>query len=149
MSSTVHATALVYGSNGLLLCGPSGAGKSLLFRDLLAHATASGQFAALIGDDRVRLDVADGRLIARPVAPIAGLAEMRGLGPVPFTALDASVIRLVVDFVPHAELERLPEETELSTEIMGLSIRRQPVPSGGRPSPDLVLAALAATRPVR
>lgn len=143
MSTVIHATALVYGSGGLLLRGPSGAGKSLLFRDLFDHAAGRGHFAALVGDDRVHLDAAQDRLIARPVAPIAGLAEMRGLGPVPFAALDASVIRLVVDFVPHEDLERLPEEAELWTEIMGLRIHRQPVPGGGRPSPDLILAALA------
>ncbi len=146
MSTTLHATALAYGSSGILLRGPSGAGKSLLFRDLFEHATGRGLFAALVGDDRVRLEAAHGRLIARPVAPIAGLAEIRGLGPVAYNALDASVIRLVVDFVPQDDFERLPEETELWTEIIGLRMRRQPVPGGGRPSPDLVLAALAMAR---
>ena len=54
-SEYVHANALVLGEFGLLLRGPSGAGKSALTLQLIADWRARGAFAALVGDDQLRL----------------------------------------------------------------------------------------------
>ena len=43
------------------------------------------------------IEAPNGRLVARPVAPIAGLIEVRGLGIVDAEHEPAAVVRLVVD----------------------------------------------------
>src|SRR5262249_47734473 len=78
-SPTVHASAVLVGARAVLIRGPSGAGKSRLALDLLAtHAAGRPCFARLVGDDRVLLERAGGRLLVRPAASLAGLLEVRG-----------------------------------------------------------------------
>ncbi|MGB6965971.1 MAG: serine kinase, partial [Xanthobacteraceae bacterium] len=67
MTGTVHASAVLVGARAVLIRGPSGAGKSRLALDLI-EAGQSGRllFTRLLGDDRVHLQNAGGRLLARP-----------------------------------------------------------------------------------
>jgi HPr kinase/phosphorylase len=108
---TVHATALLLGSVGLLLRGRSGAGKSALADEVIARARAAGRFAALVADDRVVLSVAGDRLIARPPEALRGLLERRGLGVMPVDHEPAAVVRGVVDLT-DATPERVPAPDE-------------------------------------
>lgn len=98
----LHATAAHWPRAGgcALLLGPSGAGKSDLALRLLDRGWL------LVADDRVALDVVDGRLRATCPPAIAGLLEARGLGPVPVPHIRASVVLLAVTLAPP---ERLPE----------------------------------------
>ncbi len=125
----VHATGLVLGKHGLLLRGPSGSGKSLLALSLLDEWEARGQPGKLVSDDRVELAVEAGQLVMYPPRQIEGLIELRGRGLVarPFAA--RARLHLVVDFVDR--LERMLEEEELVTELLGVPVARCPVPKAG------------------
>lgn len=127
---TIHATAVLLDAAGVLIRGPSGSGKSRLALVLLDEAEGRGRFAALVADDRVRLDARGGRLIARCPETIAGMAEMRGRGIVTRRHEPAAVIRLVVDLLPAGELARMPEDEALTAVVEGVRIARQPVPAG-------------------
>ena len=120
---TLHGGCVVLREAGILLRGPSGSGKSTLARGLVAAARTCGHFAAHVADDRVRLRVRHGRLVARPVPAIAGRMEMRGFGIVAVPHEPAAVIRLVVDLGPDAPA-RLPEPDELRVTILGVVLHR-------------------------
>ncbi|SEO75257.1 HPr kinase/phosphorylase [Aquisalimonas asiatica] len=66
---------------GLLLTGDSGTGKSDTALQLL------GRGHRLVADDAVALCVEGGRVIGRAPAALAGLLEVRGLGPQSVTHL--------------------------------------------------------------
>jgi HPr kinase/phosphorylase len=144
MTPTVHANAVLVGADGVLIRGRPGSGKSALTRALVATATAEGRFARLVADDRVALAVCHGRLVARPPASLAGLAERRGRGLEATAHEGAAVVRLVVDLVVAEETERMPASEALRTEILGVALPRQPVACGAAEAAGLVLAALAA-----
>lgn len=101
--STIHATCVSLGEVAVLLRGPSGSGKS----DLALRLIDRG--ARLVADDWVALTLENGRVVARSPAALAGLIEVRGLGPMPVPSVPAAVVGLVVDLVPEAAVERLPE----------------------------------------
>lgn len=140
MSDWVHATAVLYGSDGILIAGPSGAGKSALAGGLISRG------AILVADDRVQLSARAGRLVAAAPAAIAGLMELRGRGIVSVPFERTAVIRLVVELVPAEALERHPEPSALVTTVLGVPIARQPVPPDPVHGIQLVEAALAAIR---
>jgi serine kinase of HPr protein (carbohydrate metabolism regulator) len=121
----IHATAIVIGECGVLLRGPSGAGKSGLALALIQQAQSRGDFAALVGDDRVALEAWGGRLIARPHPAAAGLMEARGLGLLRLDYEPACALRAVIDLAPG---ERLPEDSERSAELKGVVLPRLCVP---------------------
>lgn len=106
----IHATCValsVEGTwRGVLLRGPSGAGKS----DLALRLIDGG--ARLVADDRTDLTVESGNLMARAPSVLAGLIEARGIGILRLHAdqvLAAAAVALIVDLVPAADVERLPE----------------------------------------
>jgi len=92
----------------VLLRGPSGAGKS----DLALRLIEDG--ATLVADDQVRLQAVEGRLWASPPDSLAGLLEVRGLGILQLAYQAGKAVGLVVDLVPMAGVERLPEPAQLS-----------------------------------
>jgi HPr kinase/phosphorylase len=110
-----HANAVVLRETGLLLRGGSGAGKSALSMELIAEARRKGEFASLVGDDRVALENRNGRLIARPHSAICGSIEVRGDGiaSVPFER--GAVIRGLVELATVEEVDRT-RRTELQWE---------------------------------
>lgn len=125
----VHATAVLLAGKGILLRGPSGAGKSLLALYLLDVFTFRGKEAALIADDRVDIERDGNTLRLHAPAAIAGLLELRGRGIVERAYRTGVELDLVVDLVPG--LERMPEEHNFRTGLMGLEIARCPVPQAG------------------
>jgi HPr kinase/phosphorylase len=138
MSETVHASAVLAGSNGILIRGPSGSGKSLVAAQLINNG------ARLIADDRVFLSACHGRVIASAPAALRGLLELRGRGIVAVVQEASALIRLVVDLVAPEELERLPEQTALTADLLGVTLPRQPAPAGSAHALILVDAALRA-----
>lgn len=119
----VHATCIVLHEAGVLIRGESGAGKTSLALLLLDHAARMGFHGALVGDDRLRLTLRNGRIVARPHPDLAGLVEIRGHGIRRLGCLlDAAVVLLVVDLV--AQRPRLPEEAPGDTVIIGVRLPR-------------------------
>jgi HPr kinase/phosphorylase len=125
----VHATGIVLGSAGVMLRGPSGAGKSLLALSLIDQWESRGLGARLVADDRLDLEVLKNRLVMHARPAIAGLAELRGRGIVMRAHVERAPVQLVVDLVDR--LERMVEEDDLVTEIMGITLPRCPVPKAG------------------
>ena len=117
----IHASCVLVGEAGILIRGPSGAGKSTLAASLVEEARRTGRHGGLVGDDRVRLSVRHGRLIARPVAAIAGLIEVRGLGLRRVPHDGAAVIRLVVDLVADRPA-RLPDPAAITLRLLGIDL---------------------------
>jgi HPr kinase/phosphorylase len=99
----VHATAIALEDDAILLRGPPGAGKS----DLALRLIEGG--ARLLADDQTLLRRADNHVLVRAPAAIAGLIEVRGVGIVRVESLDEAPLALVVDLVPSAEVERIPD----------------------------------------
>lgn len=130
MTPTIHASAVLLGHRGILIRGPSGSGKSRLALALLQDA--GPDFARLVGDDRIRLEAAHGRLLMRPAKALEGLIEVRGIGIVQLPHEPVAVASLVIDLgVP--EVSRLPQETDLQAEIDGVALARLPVAPGADP----------------
>ncbi len=115
---TCHATCVLVGSVGVLIRGSSGSGKSTLAASLIDKG------GRLVADDRVRLLARAGRLVGLAPAPISGLLEVRGIGPVARPHEQAAVVNLVVDLVEPAEVPRLPDQEEMKVEIAGITIER-------------------------
>jgi hypothetical protein len=113
--ATIHATAVAIGESGVLIRGPSGTGKSRLALMLIAAAARQGHFARLVGDDRVRLTTADGRVIARAPDAIAGFIEERGTGILACDHEAAVRLACIVDLAPAgvaAGPARLPDPAD-------------------------------------
>jgi HPr kinase/phosphorylase len=116
LTSGLHATAVIYGESGVLILGRSGSGKSALALALLALARSVGHFGALIGDDRVWIRQADGRLIASGARSLAGVIERRMAGLLTVDCESAAVVRLVVELSePGRSWPRLPDDPDIST----------------------------------
>jgi serine kinase of HPr protein (carbohydrate metabolism regulator) len=144
-ATTVHASAVLVGARAVLIRGPSGAGKSRLALALIEAARAGTlRFARLVGDDRVHLDPANGRLLVRPAEALAGLIEVRGVGIRRLDYEPQAVVGLVVDLA--ADAERLPETERQYTVIAGLSLPRLAIAAGQEALPA-VLATLTSAVP--
>jgi hypothetical protein len=142
MSETVHGTAVLAGASGVLIRGASGAGKSSLAALMIERG------ARLVSDDRVHLSACHGRILAAAPASIAGRLELRGRGIVAVRHERTALIRLVVDIVGGAGIERMPEPDALACELLGVSLPRQPVAGSAAEALPLVRRALAALSPL-
>ena len=141
LAPTIHATAVLAGARAVLIRGPAGSGKSsLAFALIRAAASGAVPFARLVGDDRVHVEAAHGRLLARPAQTILGLIEIRGLGirRLPYEAVAA--VGLVVDLGAD-DAERLPARESAMTDVAGVALPRLAVAPSDAPLP-LVIAAL-------
>jgi hypothetical protein len=137
---TIHASAVLVGARAVLIRGASGAGKSRLAGALLeTPATARLPFTRLVGDDRVHVEPAHGRLVVRPAPALAGLIEIRGLGIRHHPFEPVAVVGLVLDLDTGAE--RSPAAAALETVIAGIRLPRLAVACGIDPLP-LLLARL-------
>jgi HPr kinase/phosphorylase len=141
-SSSIHASAVLVGARAVLIRGPSGAGKSRLALELI-DAARDGRlrFARLVGDDRVHLQNANGRLLVRPAQSLAGLIELRGAGILRRDYEPCAIVGLVVD-LDAADAQRLPDrETAL---LEAVKIPRLAVASGAAALPA-VLALITSS----
>jgi len=126
----LHATAVIHGESGVLIVGASGSGKSGLALALMARASSAGAFGALIGDDRIYLREADGRLVAIGAANTAGMIERRMAGLIAIRHEPAAVVRLVVELSGRGEQwPRMPDEHDGVT-IAGVRLPRLALDSG-------------------
>ncbi len=123
----VHASCVAIGGRAVLLAGRPGAGKS----DLALRLVDRG--ALLVSDDYTELRMAEGRLLARAPATIAGKIELRGVGIVELPAAADLPVCL------HADLDRIPERLpEAATvRLAGVEI------------PSVALAALEPSAPLK
>jgi serine kinase of HPr protein (carbohydrate metabolism regulator) len=110
----VHGTTIEIAGTGVLLRGAPGSGKS----DLALRLIDAG--ARLVADDRTLLRREGDRLVASAPAAIAGRLEVRGIGILTMPSVTESVLRLVVDLVGPAAVERLPEPR--SVHLLGLDL---------------------------
>ena len=140
-ATTVHASAVLAGARAVLIRGPSGAGKSRLALNLIEAAGAGTlRFARLVGDDRVYLEAAHGRLLVRPAQALAGMIEIRGIGIRQLPYEPSAVVGLVVDLAA-ADAERLPDTDGQYAVIAGVTLPRLAVAAGHEALPA-VLALL-------
>jgi HPr kinase/phosphorylase len=143
-SATIHASAVLVGARAVLIRGPSGAGKSRLALELI-QSVRSGSLllARLVGDDRVHLQAAGGRVLVRPAEALAGLIEVRGVGILRLPHEPNAVVGLVVDLA--ADAERLPDDDERHAVLEGISVPRLAVADEAEALPA-VLALLTSPR---
>jgi serine kinase of HPr protein (carbohydrate metabolism regulator) len=143
-ATTVHASAVLVGARAVVIRGPSGSGKSRLALALI-EAGRSGRllFARLVGDDRIFLAAAGGRLLARPADNLTGLIEVRGAGLLRLDYEPGAVVGLVVDLAA-ADAERLPGERSNTAEICGVRLPRLAVAAEAEALPG-VLARINST----
>ena len=125
----IHASAIKYNKCGILIRGESGAGKSTLASLLMNNAKERGLKTILISDDIVEINRRKDKIIASAPENIFGLMEIRGFGVIKIEAIQSAPIECVLDIVEAAKLKRMPEDTELYTDLFDIKIRRQPVPN--------------------
>jgi serine kinase of HPr protein (carbohydrate metabolism regulator) len=137
-SATIHASAVLVGARAVLIRGPSAAGKSRLAFELIEAArVGSVRFARLVGDDRVHVETAGGRLLVRPAPALAGLIEVRGIGILRLPYEPCAVVALVVDLAA-ADAERLPPADKRMTAVAGINLPRLAVAPGSGALPGLL-----------
>ena len=120
MADNLHASAIVLGDRGIVIAGESGAGKTQLALALISHARSFGLFARLVADDQIFLSAHNGRPICSAPETIAGLAEVRGVGPQRVDHEKKAAVDLLVRLVERSAAERFPEaETET---LMGCEV---------------------------
>ena len=120
---TIHATCIVVGEAGILIRGEAGTGKSALARTIVDIASRAGRFARLVSDDRTRIALRHGRLVAQVVPSIAGRIEARGVGILAVAHESSAVVRLVVDLT-KAEPPRLPAPEDQTIVLCGVVVPR-------------------------
>jgi HPr kinase/phosphorylase len=119
----IAGVAVVLGERGVLIRGDSESGKSSLALALIEAWSLRGDFARLVGDDRICARIRGGRALVSPHRAIAGLAEWRGLGLIAQEYEECAVLALIVDLQSReslAQRPRLPESEELRGEFLGL-----------------------------
>lgn len=142
--TTIHASCVLIGRSAVLIRGASGSGKSALALKLI-EVSRAGKIppAILVADDRVILETAHGRLLARAPDVIAGKIEVRGLGIRNMPHEPLALVSLVAD-LGAADAARIPEPASEETELAGVKLSRLPL---GTPEAAL-LALIAAFNPV-
>jgi HPr kinase/phosphorylase len=143
---TIHASAVLTGARAVLIRGPAGSGKSRLALNLI-QAASHGQltFARLVADDRVHIEAAHGRLIARPPTALAGLLEVRGLGIARLPYEPMAVVSWVVDLEVGAPM-RMPDDSAAHALVAGVRIRRLSVAPRCDPVPTVLAAVTLPPR---
>ena len=145
MAQNIHASAVVLGDRGVLIAGAPGSGKTGLALALVSHAKSLGLFARLVGDDQLFLEVYHGRLVCTVPTTIAGLAEVRGLGPSPLEFEARAPVDLYVTLVDNAAAERFPEAE--TTTVEGCEVASLTLAAGDRQAALLAVAARLSLPP--
>jgi serine kinase of HPr protein (carbohydrate metabolism regulator) len=142
--SSIHASAVLVGPRAILIRGASGSGKSQLALALIQAAQAGIlRFARLVADDRALLVKHHGRIVVRPVAALAGLIEVRGLGIRRLPHETAAVLGCVVDLAAP-DTKRLPAPPEREITLDGITFPRLGI-APGEPALPVVLAWLRSS----
>lgn len=118
MIENIHASLVCYKGSGILITGKSGSGKSdLALRFILEHG------AGLVADDRVNLELQDGRLYGSAPAVLTGKFEIRNIGIVRFPVISRAEIKLCVELCATPdEPERMPNPE--SIDFLGVSVTK-------------------------
>jgi HPr kinase/phosphorylase len=93
------------------------------------------QGARLVADDQTELRREGDEIIMSAPATIAGQIEVRGLGIIAMSSVASAPLRLVVDLLPSAEIERMPLSRECN--FLGCAI------------PAIALAPFEASAPAK
>ena len=128
----IHATSIVIGTTGLLFVGPSGSGKSATALHCIAAARRSGQFAALVSDDRTSITLAGGHPVASAPSTIRGLIEVRGAAVVSVPVIECTLLHYAVRPLRPPFEERIAPEDETFELLPGrtLPLLRLPIADG-------------------
>lgn len=145
-AATVHGTCVAVDEKGILIRGASGAGKSRLALRLMLDAPRALPPARLVADDRVRLEVEHGALIASPAPLLAGIIEVRGLGLRRVPHLARVALALVVD-LDAPDAARLPDAAQQSVVLHGIALPRLALSREGDAA-LLIAAALKTDREI-
>ena len=121
-----HCSVVMIGGCGVLIEGASGSGKTSLALGLLEACQSRGIEGALVTDDQALL-VCDGENL-KAFAPkaIRGMAEVRGYGIVELPFKESATIHLIARLVDDTQVDRMPEEKNL-THLGKLALPR-PIP---------------------
>lgn len=109
MSASLHASAVAWQDQAVLITGKSGSGKSTLALGLMAYG------CDLVADDRALLLAENGQLFARAPETITGLIEARGIGVLNAHPVMRARVCLVVD-LDRVETQRLPPRRSITLE---------------------------------
>ncbi len=131
----LHATTVALAGRAALIRGASGSGKSDLALRFISDFASDG--AALISDDQTSISLIDDQLIVRAPATIAGLIEVRGIGPLCVPCRDHATLVLVVDLVKSSAVPRLQPDPPPQEQILGRQV------------PLTVLAPFEASAPLK
>jgi HPr kinase/phosphorylase len=136
----LHASCVEWEGLGILLTGVSGSGKSTLTLQFIEAG------ARLVADDRVTLDVENGRLSA--CAPVigAGMLEMAGFGviKVPESKYCPQTLLCYEFHLTLPPSERLPEPE--TVEYLGIPLQKMKIPGNDPMIGNKAIQYLAAIR---
>lgn len=105
---TLRGTCISIDGHAVLLRGASGSGKS----DLALRLIDGG--GELVADDYTEVEQdGGGGLAAMAPAAIQGLLEVRGLGVIGIGARPSALLVAVIDLVPLADVDRMPEPQQV------------------------------------
>jgi serine kinase of HPr protein (carbohydrate metabolism regulator) len=141
----IHGTCVAIDDAAVLLRGPSGSGKS----DLALRLIDGG--AKLVADDQVEILVEGTCLTATAPAPLNGMLEVRGLGPVTLGAskiAGRTPLRAIIDLVDRRDIERLPDQDICDLEGVQLPLFRVAPFERSAPAKVRLMLGLSRTRPV-
>ena len=119
----LHASCVALHHRAVLITGAAGSGKSALALELMALG------AGLVADDRTRLQVRSGVLIASCPPAIRGRIEARGIGILAAQPHAPTPVTLLAD-LDRKSVSRLPERERAT--LLGIEIDL--ICAGGAPN---------------
>jgi HPr kinase/phosphorylase len=130
----VHATTISLDGTAVMIRGESGSGKSDLALQVLetqgSGLTGKPIAALLVADDQTLLRREGNMVLASSPQTIKNLLEVRGQGIMTVLSVQDIPLVLVVDLTPKAHIERMPQDQDLQTRILGLTLPRVAIDPG-------------------
>jgi len=141
----MHASCVALADRGVLILGAPGAGKSdLVLRLIDQPGFGTGDElirARLVSDDQTIIERRGNDLYGSCPKPIAGLLEIRGQGIVTLDYQAEVRLALVVRLMSATEIERLPDNTQISG-IAGVALPEIAIDPATVTAPARIRAAL-------